>query len=180
MNLEIIEKDYKVGNRLRQIIEEKVKKLDRYFPSGADIKIVCKQVKNLYKMEVSIMSKGLLYRSEVSSTENMYVNIDIALPKIERQIVKHKQKNIDKYKDDAFANMEYEFIEDLLEEPEESKIVKRKAFHLGKPITEEEAQMYLEMSEHNFYIYLNDKSGNINLIYKRNDGNYGNIDVTID
>lgn len=179
MKLEIQEKDYKVSARLREIIEAKVNKLDRYFDNDASCKVLCKKVKNMYKMEVSVLSKKTYFRAEVSNNENMYANIDLALPKIERQIVKYKGKLNDRIKADAFAKEGFEFIEEdavMGEEPMKS-VVKTKQFELGAPITTEEAGVMLEMLDNQFFIYRNIETNQINIIYRRNDGNHGNIEI---
>ena len=177
MKLEIQEKDYKVSARLKEIIEAKVNKLDRYFDDNATCKVLCKKVKNMYKMEVSVLSKKTYFRAEVSNDENMYANIDLALPKIERQIVKYKGKLNDRIKADAFNKEGFEFIEEdvVNEEIENKAIVKTKQFEIGAPITTEEASVMLEMLDNLFYIYRNIETNQVNVIYKRNDGNYGNI-----
>lgn len=178
MKLEIQEKDYNVSNRLKEIIESKINKLDRYFDSDASCKVLCKKVKNMYKMEVSVLSKKTYFRAEVSNNENMYANIDLALPKIERQINKYKGKLNGRVKSDAFAKTEFEFIEDENLENEPLKtVVKTKQFELGAPITTEEAEVLLEMLDNQFYIYRNIDTNQINVIYRRNDGNHGNIEI---
>lgn len=176
MRIEIIGKDYNISNRLREIIENKVQKLNRYFEDNADVKVVCKQQKELYKMEVSISSKGMFWRAEVSNNENMYVNIDLALPKIERQIVKNKEKIKTQLRSTAFDEDVFEFVQERELAPSNT-VVKQKRFELGAPITTEDAQMMLEMSDHNFYIYHNVETGLINVIYRRNDGKFGNIEI---
>jgi len=176
MKIEIQQKDYEVSSRLKEIIEAKVSKLDRYFESGATCKVLCRKVKNEYKMEVSILSKKTYYRAEVSNNENMYANIDLALPKIERQIIKYKGKLKDRIKTDAFSKEGYEFIEEPIEEQTKS-VVKSKTFELGAPITTEEAQVMLEMLDNLFFVYRNIETNAINIIYKRQDGNHGNIEI---
>ena len=179
MKLEIQEKDYKVSARLKEIIEAKIEKLDRYFDDNATCKVVCRKVKNMYKMEVSVLSKKTYFRAEVSNNENMYANIDLALPKIERQIVKYKGKLNDRIKADAFAKEGFEFIEAdavAVEEPIKT-VVKTKQFELGAPITTEEAEVMLEMLDNQFFVYRNINTNQINIIYRRNDGNHGNIEI---
>lgn len=176
MRIEIAAKDYKVSDRLDEIIRHKINKLDRYFNDNAEVKVLCKKERDLYKMEVNITAKGVFYRAEVSSLENMYINIDLALPKIEKQIVKNKEKMASKFKSDAFAKSGFEFVDDTPELYKESKIVKHKSFEVEE-LSEEDAMFMLEATDHNFYIYLNAETGKVNVIYRRNDGNYGNIEV---
>jgi putative sigma-54 modulation protein len=104
----------------------------------------------------------------------MYNNIDLALPKLEKQIV----KNTKKYKNKFAERVVFDTFEFLEEEPkiEEHKVVKTKTFELD-PISVEDAEAYMEAVGHNFYVFLNGETGEINVIYKRNDGNLGLIEV---
>lgn len=173
MKIEIIEKNYDVGKRLRDLIEKKTLKLERYFSQDVNCKIVCKNDNKLFKMEVTITGKDAFYRAEVTG-ENMFENIDLALPKIERQIVKHSQKKKDLKRQTVPAET-YEF---LTEEPEEFNplIKRRKVFNLD-PITVEDAVVLLDTTDHDFYVFLNSETGKVNIVYKRKDGDVGLIEV---
>ena len=174
MQIQIMSKNYAVSEKLEGIIREKVEKLDRYFDDTATAKIVCSKIKETYKLELTIKDKGLLFRSEVSS-DNMYQNIDLALPKVERQIVKYSTKIKDKLRKGApikellFNDDEFEF------KPEECKVGKSKNFAIN-PLTVNEAIMELENSDHSFYVYINPENGKVNVIYKRYEGDYGILD----
>ena len=176
MKLEIVEKDYKVSERLEEVLKEKINKLKKYFSDDIKVKVVCKKIKNLYKMEINLTGKNMMYRAEVSNNQNMYSNIDLIMPKLERQIVKNKEKMIDKNRGELIMPDFFEFFEDD-DELEESRIVKEKSFELGAPITMSEAQTMLEVSDHDFYIYINANSNKVNIIYKRKDGDCGNIEI---
>ncbi len=174
MQIQIMSKNYQVSEKLDGIIRDKVAKLDRYFEDTAVAKVVCSKIKETYKLELTITDKGLLFRSEVSS-DNMYQNIDLALPKVERQVVKYSSKEKDKLhkassiKGLLFNDDEFDF------KPEECKVSKSKHFVIN-PLTETEAIMELENSDHDFYVYLNPANGRVNVIYKRFEGDYGIID----
>lgn len=91
MKIDIIERGgYKVSQHLERILNEKLSKLEKYF-EDVNVKVVCSTVAKQEKLEITVTSKGLLYRSEVSS-DNMYNNIDIALPKLEKQIVRNRDR----------------------------------------------------------------------------------------
>ena len=173
MKIEFIEKNYDIGNRLKDIITKKIEKLDRYFGDNAVARVVCSLQNKTYKLELTVTNKGLLYRSEVTG-ENMYENIDFALPKIERQIVKQSQKRKDLFKANAFEIPSFLFLED---EPKEEKkeIYKTKKFELD-PITVEDAEMNLEAVDHDFYVFLNAETGKVNVLYRRKDGKLGLIE----
>ena len=173
MKIEIIERNYDVGVRLRTLFEKKIEKLDRYFPDEAKARVVCAKEGKLFKLELTISHFKNIYRSETYG-ENMYENIDIVLPKIEKQIIKYYSKNRDKFKKDAMNVQTFEFIEEAPKEKEKT-IYKRKSFDLD-PILVEDAKEYLENLEHDFYIFLNAETGKINVLYNRKDGQLGLIE----
>lgn len=175
MQIQIMSKNYTVSEKLENIIREKVAKLDRYFEDSASVKVMCSRIKDTCKLELTIKDKGLLFRSEVVS-DNMYQNIDLALPKVERQIVKYSSKLKDKLRKNADIR-ELMFNDDFDYEikPEECKVSKIKNFNIY-PLTVNEAIMELENSDHAFYVFLNPDNGRVNVIYKRAEGDYGVID----
>lgn len=173
MKIEIVEKNYDVGTRLQGLIEKKVGKLDKYFGKGANCKVVCKKEGNMFKLEINISSKNSFFRSEVIG-ENMYNNLDIALPKLEKQIIKFKEKKQDLKLSDVVSNLLY--LDEFKEDEVNSKISKRKSFNLD-PITEDDAIFMLEAIDHDFYVFLNAETGKVNILYKRKNGEYGLIEV---
>lgn len=174
MKIEFIEKNYDISNKLSEIITKKVNKLDKYFGENAKARVVCKLENKTYKLELTITNDGLLYRAEVVG-ENMYENIDFALPKIEKQIIKQSEKKKDKFKKNAFDEVELLFLE---EKPDMKvkEIYKKKTFDLD-PITVEDAEYELENVDHDFYIFLNAETGKVNVLYKRKDEKLGLIEL---
>lgn len=172
MKVKYISKDYKITNNFKEILEKKLSKLEKYFSKNFDIKVNCTKQGDNDKLEITVNGDNLFLRSEVVG-ENMYNNIDLALPKIERQIVKQssrsKSKNVKE-----FANS----LEFLTEMPvlDTSKVVKKKTFELV-PLTVNDAKFNLEALGHAFYIFLNAETGKVNVLYKREVGNLGLIEV---
>ena len=105
----------------------------------------------------------------------MYANIDLCLAKIERQIVKHSEKLVEKNR--GIDPIELMFFDDV---PEfvKPKITRRKHYELT-PMSEEEAMEQIELVDHDFYVFLNEKTQNVNVIYKRSDEDYGLIETNI-
>ena len=173
MKIDIVEKNYDVGKRLEELIEKKVGKLERYFDKAANCKVVCKKEGDVFKLEINVSAKNAFFRSEVSG-ENMYNNLDVALPKLEKQIIKFKGKKQNNFKVPEVAS-DLLFLEEV---PQmfSSKISKRKSFSLD-PITEEDAIFMLEAVDHDFYVFLNAETGKINVVYRRKSGEYGLIEV---
>lgn len=173
MEIKYISKNYKISDKLKDIIEKKLQKLEKYFTKDTTIKVACSEQNDICKLEITINSAGLFIRSEVAS-DNMYNNIDLSMPKLERQIV----KNTKKYKNKFASNDLFDALEFLDEEPqiETKKVVKKKTFELD-PMTVEDAEAYMEAVGHSFYVFLNAETGEINVLYKRNDGNLGLIEA---
>ncbi len=172
MKVKYISKNYKISDKFKDILEKKINKLNKYFPKEVDVKVNCLKFGNDERLELTLVLDNTYIRSEVTS-DNMYNNIDVALPKIEKQIIKNVNKNKTKPLKEAFE------LEYLTEMPllETSKVVKTKKFELV-PLTLEDAKFNLEALGHSFYIFLNAQSGFVNVLYKRNDGNFGVIEVT--
>jgi len=175
MKIKYYSKDYKISDKFKEIIEKKLNKLSKYFPKDYDIKVCCtKQGKN-EKLEVTINADGLFLRSEVTSDE-MYNNIDMALPKIEKQIVKNNSKYKQKFKNVEKDVNAFEFLTEMPEILPE-KVVKTKRFEL-EPTMVSDAEAQMEALGHNFYIFLNAETGLVSVIYKRNDNQLGMIEIT--
>lgn len=172
MKIEIQSRNYRTTDRLKEIIEDKIEKLNKYFGEDAKAKVVCSEQNKIKKMEITITNKGLLYRSEVTS-DNMYENIDLALPKIEKQIVRASEKLKDKKKKSVEIPV-FEFIDEAPAPLPE--VYKKKSFDLD-PITVEDANEYMDRLGHSFFIFLNAETGKVNVLYKRNDDKLGLIEV---
>ena len=173
MKIEIVGKNYDVSSKLKDLIEKKVKKFEKYFEKGSTCKVVCKKDSKQYKIELNITAKNSFFRSEVTG-DNMYTNLDIALPKIEKQIVKFNDKK--KGSPIGMPTIKDLLFLDEIPVEKESIIKKRKSFNLD-PLTEEDAIYMLEASDHDFYVFLNAETGKVNVMYRRKDGAYGLIEA---
>lgn len=171
MKIEFLCRNYTASEKLKALIEKKLEKLDKFFDEAAKAKVVLKQSKDIESLEVTIGFSGVIIRAEVSG-DNMYENIDVVVPKIEKQIIKHhsklKSKKI-RVRDEAIA-------ESVIEREPAKKVVRSKSFDLV-PMTVEDAMEELELIGHNFYVFLNKASGSISVVYLRNDGDYGLIET---
>ena len=172
MKIEIVERNYDVGKRLGSLIEKKLKKLERYFSDDAKAVVVCRQEKKNYIMEVSITNKNGFYRSEVSG-ENMFENLDMALPKVEKQIIRANQK-----RQTFKTQIEDPIFEFLNELPtfEEKRVAKKKKVQLDV-LDVEDAKYMLDATDHDFYAFLNAETGKVNIVYNRKDGDVGLIEL---
>jgi len=172
MKIEITQRNYVAKEKLLDLIEKKIQKFEKYLDSNASAKVVLTKSGSLerYKMEITIKSRDLFVRSEVE-TDNMYANLDLCLAKIERQIVRISGKVKDSIKNVDPMDM---LFYDAVPEIKPASIVKRKEFELDV-LSEDDAMDKLELLGNDFYIYKDENTGNVNVLYKREDGNYGLI-----
>lgn len=173
MKIEFVTKNYELTDRLREILTKKIEKLDKFFQTDTSIKVMLKQTKEIYTLELTIPLGSTVLRAEVFS-DNMYNNIDVALPKLEKQIIKH-HKRIAKRTKNIKDKIPAEY---LSTEAPPNTLVKTKRYKLV-PMTEDDAIEELELVGHNFYVFLNKFTNNVNIVYRRNDGDYGLIETEI-
>lgn len=172
MRYTITGRNVNVTPGIRKAVEEKIGKLDRYFNPDTEVIVTLSVQKDRQKIEVTIPVKGNLIRAEESSSD-MYVSIDLVEEVIERQLKKYKNKIIDK-KQSAQAFSDF-FINEETEDEEEIQIVKTKRFGI-KPMDPEEACVQMELLNHNFYVFLNAETEEVNVVYKRKGHSYGLIE----
>ena len=164
-----------VSPALHERVDKKLKKLDKYFGSDTDAHAFMHVEKGRHIMETTIVYDGITFRAEEAS-DNMYKSIDSVLKKIERQIRHHRSKLEKRLKTGAFNGSEEEAIEaEGDEELLESEVVKTKRFPV-KPIDIEEAKMQMQLVGHNFYVFTNSDTDEVNVLYRRKDGNFGLIE----
>jgi len=164
----------KVTAAIQEYIETKLARLDRYFKeTNVNANVLIKLKGKKQAIEVTIPYDKYTLRSE-EERDDLYAAIDVVIDKLERQIRKNKTKLKKQIKkNDEFFNFDYEITK---EESEENKVVKRKKLEM-KPMDEEEAILELELLGHDFFIYKDAHTNQLNVIYKRKDGNYGIIET---
>ena len=167
-------KKVKVTDKLKKYAEEKLSKLEKYFVDSDDFTatVVFKNHEPVQKVEVTIPVKRIVLRAE-ESHKDPFAALDLIVDKLERQIRKNKTRMNKKATKDKMAGFVTNFTVEK-EEKDKSKIVKKKRVEL-KPMSEEEAILQMNLIDHSFFIFRNSKTGDIEVIYKRVDGNYGLI-----
>ena len=172
MNFIISGRNIDITPGLRQAVEQKLGKLEKYFTPETDIIVTLSVEKERQKIEVTIPVKGNIIRSEQESSD-MYVSIDLVEEIIERQVKKYKTRIISK-KQNALAFNEA-FLQEEAEQEETVNIVKTKRFAM-KPMDAEEACVQMELLGHNFFMFLNADTNEVNVVYKRKGNSYGLIE----
>lgn len=175
MRINIRGNKIEITSSIKNYIEEKIGKLDKYFDSPDDItaSVVVKENGIYKKIEVTIPIKKAILRGE-ESDKDLYSAIDFVSEKLERQIRKNKTKMQRKNtKDNYDLFIDFEVSE---EEQETSQIVKRKDIDT-KPMDEEEAILQMNLLGHDFFVFRNIDTNNISVVYKRKDTNYGIMNI---
>ena len=172
MKFIIIGRNIEVTPGLTSAVEDKLGKLDKYFKEDTEVHVALSVEKERQKIEVTIPVKGSIIRSEQVSND-MYVSIDLVEEIIERQLKKYKTKIIDqKQNHAAFAK---EFAEKDFEEEADVQIIRTKKFGV-KPMDPEEACVQMELIGHNFFVFRNSETDEVNVVYKRKGNTYGLIE----
>ncbi len=162
-------KNIDVTPGLRTAVEDKLGKPEKYFTADTEVHVTLGVEKDRQKIEVTIPVKGNIIRSEQTSND-MYVSIDLVEEIIERQLKKYKNKIIDKKQ--TAGNFRQEFIEKDYVDDEEIQIVRTKKFDI-KPMYPEDACIQMELLGHNFFVFCNAETDQVNVVYKRKGNTYG-------
>lgn len=167
MIINYVGRQLSVPEDFKPIAEAKLAKFDKFFSDEPSATVKLSAPKNRERVEVTIMAGGMFYRGE--ETDTTFRNaLDLAVESIERQIRKNKTKLEKRLRE----NLPIEpYIE---EEIDEEPIIKTKTFNV-RPMTPEEAILQMNLLGHSFFVFSDSASGEINIVYRRNDGDYGLI-----
>ena len=172
MRFELIGKNVNLTERVQEQIEKKLTNLDKYLIIGDDTiaRVVVREEPNDKKIEVTIPTKVGILRAEVEH-EDLYAALDLAVDKLEDQIRTQKTRLNRRHKDSLAES----FIQEELEE--EDIPVRTKTIH-AETMDLDEAIMQMELLGHNFFIFTDEESGSISVVYRRKNGGYGLIETT--
>ena len=174
MNFIISGKNIEVTPGLKEAIEQKLGKLERYFTPETEIIVTLSVEKGRQKIEVTIPVKGSIIRSEQTSSD-MYVSIDLVEEVIERQLRKYKNKLVAKSQGHPTAAVPSGSIKKESSDDDEIRIVRTKKFGI-KPMFPEDACIQMELLGHSFFVFSNAETDEVNVVYKRKDGSFGLIE----
>ena len=160
---------------LKSAVEDKIGKLEKYFTPETEVHVTLSVEKDRQKIEVTIPVKGTVIRSEQISSD-MYVSIDLVEEIIERQLKRYKNKLIERQQGSHY--LKQEFIEKEYTEDDEVTIVRTKKFDI-KPMYAEDACIQMELTGHNFFVFCNAETDQVNVVYKRKGNTYGLIEPEV-
>ncbi|WP_414044750.1 ribosome hibernation-promoting factor, HPF/YfiA family [Macrococcus equi] len=184
INYEIHGDNITVTDAIRNHIEEKLSKLERYFTNvpdaNAHVKVKTYQ-DGKSKVEVTIPLKNVTLRAE-ERHDDLYAAVDLIVEKLERQVRKHKTKVNRKFREKGIEKEVFPSLPEVEEGPaekeDEIEIIRSKQFDL-KPMDAEEAVLQMNLLGHDFFIFNDAKTNDTNIVYKRKDGKYGLIETSV-
>ncbi len=173
MKIIITGKNIDVTEGLKERVTKKINKLDKFFTNETEAHVTLSVQRTRQIVEVTIPFNGIVFRAE-ESNEDMYSSIDKTVDLLERQIRKNKTRLERRLHEHDFRFENVKFTEEITEE-KDFKIVRSKRFAV-KPMDVEEAILQMNLLGHEFFMFYNADSRQVNVVYKRKDGNYGLIE----
>ena len=172
MKFNFFEKKLQIDHEVKSYAEKKVGKLDKFFNHESDASVTFSTERGRCRVEVTLKNNGMFYRAS-ELTNDMYASIDSACALIERQIRKNKTRLSKKLRTEGAVA-----ADDVFEVAEETEfdIVRTKRFAV-KPMTAEEAILQMNLLDHNFFVFRNEDTNAISVVYKRKSGGYGLIET---
>ena len=167
-------RNVEVTPAIKSYAEEKISRFERYLSNITEAAVTLTVEKYRHKTEVLLKVNGIMIQAE-GTTGDLYSSIDEVVDKLETQVKKYKEKLVSHRKGEGRSAV---LSETAADEPETGRIIKKKRFDM-KPMSPDEALMQLDITGHNFFVFANQSSGSINVIYRRDDGNFGLIEPTI-
>lgn len=173
-------KNIEITPSLREYVEKRVGKVTKYFEKVGEITVLLTVSKGRHIVEVTVpIQGGIVLRGE-EATMDMYTSIDLVVEKLERQIHKQKTKLARRFRSGGFKaevieEQEKEHPVDKRDESAEYPVVKTKRF-VVKPMDVQEAIMQMNLLDHNFFVFRDSETEEVNVVYRRTDGNYGLIE----
>lgn len=179
MKITITGRKVALRDNFKELTKKKLSRFDRIFDEDAEAAVVVTVERNRQTVEITIKSRGMIYRAEATDFE-MNDALDQVVSSLARQIRKNKNR-LDK---EIHSTALDQYVSDYLhsteeDDTEEYKIVRTKHFYV-KPASVEEAILQMNMLGHQFFMFRNEASGEINVVYKRKDGNYGLLEPDLE
>ena len=175
MKTTITAKNMVVTNGINDRIMRKVSKMGRYLDQNTEIFVrLTREKNNRRTCEITVPVGGVTLRAEATNDDNLYVSIDQALAKLERQIHKHRTKLDKRLREDAFNPGELEYDAEAAPAADETvrKVVRHKTFPV-RPMSVEDAILQMELLGHSFFVFVNVETDRTNVLYLRKDGDLG-------
>jgi len=179
MKIHLRGRNIEITPALQEYVEKRLNRMEKFFNSPIEAHVALSVIREDHIVEVTLSMGGLLLRGE-EATLDMYASIDQVVDKLERQMRKYKTRINRKLRQRGIKEINERLLPPALEEEkaeEDRIVVKRKRFVI-KPMPVEEATLQMNLLGHDFFVFSNSETEEINVLYKRKDGNYGLIEPT--
>ena len=167
-------KNFIVTPALKDHVEKRIGKIGRYFDNLDEIIAILSVEKGRHIVEVTVPVGGMILRGE-EATADMYASVDMVIDKLEKQIDKYKTRIASKMRR---GNLKGELNSPSIPEAidtDEFRVVKTKRFFV-KPMCIEEAMLQMNLINHDFFVFTNSETDEVNVLYRRKDGHFGLIE----
>ena len=173
MKVQVRGRNIDVTAALKDYVEKRIRKLERYLDNMGDAQVTLSVEREFHRIEVTVPINGMILRGE-ESTGDMYASIDLVVEKLEKQIEKYKGRLLKRSaKGAGESRLEAAYAQDT----DGPRIVRTKRFAF-KPMAVDEAVLQMNLLGHTFFVFSNAETDQVNVVYKRKDGNYGHIEPT--
>jgi len=166
-------KNFEITSALKEKATKKLNKLEKFFNAGTEAHVTMSIEKSRHIVEITIPFNGVVIRAEVEN-DDMYAAIDKAMDIVERQIRRNRTRLAKKLHENAFKADNF-ILNEKIDEEREFRVVRSKKFAI-KPMTVEEAILQMNLVGHEFFVFSNSETKEVNVVYKRKSGNYGLIE----
>lgn len=176
MNIQITARNIDLTDAIREYAEKKVSKLEKYFDHITEASVLLEVQKNVHTVEVLLSAKGVFMKG-LEKSEDLYASIDLAVDKIEKQLVKYKEKLKDKklHDKDYDTPLKLNVLDSQSVEDSETRVIITKDIPV-KPMDPEEAVMQMDLLNKSFFVFRNSDTDEVAVVYQRDDGNIGLIE----
>lgn len=172
MKVQVRGRNIDVTEALKDYVVKRLGKLDKYIDNFGDAQVTLTVEKESHRIEVTIPINGMILRGE-ESTGDMYTSTDLVVEKLEKQIERYKGKL--QKRGARFVNGQKLAVPTIPNDEDGPRLVRTKRFAI-KPMPVEEAVLQMNLLGHNFFVFSNAETEQVNVVYKRKDGNYGLIE----
>ena len=183
MNIQVRGDRMDVTQALQDYVEKKISRLEKYFdaPPERDVSVTMSVERGIHRVEVMIQVHGVLFRAEEKS-EDMYASVDLVVDKLEQQLHKYKEKLNKRFREKGLRTRIKSSAENgafaLAMDDEQdfmNELVRVKRFPI-KPMDIREAMMQMDLLGHDFFVFTNADTDEVNVVYRRRNGTYGLIE----
>ncbi|NLM86565.1 MAG: ribosome-associated translation inhibitor RaiA [Clostridiales bacterium] len=165
------------GMNITPAIENRVLKktqtMGKYLRQDTEMFVRMRREKTQRIVEITVPINGVLLRAEASSEDNLFMSIDKALAKLEKQILRHRTRLDKRLREELPADTQPEFIEDLSDAEQEAREVARSKTYTVRPMSQEDAILQMELLGHSFFVYVDVDTDQTHVLYLRKEGNLG-------